>query len=275
MAESRLDVEGEQPPTSLSTAAARNLATTTKTTPQMQGITPRWLLRMLPWVQVNGGVYRVNRRLSYTVGDGRVSFTNVGAQVQVIPQELCELPLLHGFDDVELLGTLASRFVQQEFKPGDVIVEAGASADRVFLIAHGKANKIRAGKFGDPVVLAVLTDGDHFGDEAVVESQDRWEFTVRAITRCTVLGLPQRVFEELIGQSEALRAHVERFKARLRQPQESMVKPRSRCPPGIVGRRRCPGPSSTTSSRRASMSSAWPRRCSGSTRGSSTSTTAR
>ena len=52
---------------SLGTAAARNLATTTKTVPQMQGITSRWLLKMLPWVQVSGGPYRVNRRLSYSV----------------------------------------------------------------------------------------------------------------------------------------------------------------------------------------------------------------
>ena len=49
---------------SLSTAAARNLATTTKTVPQMQGISSRWLLRKLPWVQVSGGTYRVNRRLT-------------------------------------------------------------------------------------------------------------------------------------------------------------------------------------------------------------------
>ncbi|MFE6184207.1 Crp/Fnr family transcriptional regulator, partial [Streptomyces sp. NPDC056465] len=41
-------------PQSLGTAAARNLATTTKTPPQMQEITSRWLLRMLPWVQVQG-----------------------------------------------------------------------------------------------------------------------------------------------------------------------------------------------------------------------------
>lgn len=33
---------------SLGTAAARNLATTTKSAPQMQEITSRWLLRMLP-----------------------------------------------------------------------------------------------------------------------------------------------------------------------------------------------------------------------------------
>ena len=38
---------------SLGTGAARNLATTTKTVPQMQGVSSRWLLRMLPWVEVN------------------------------------------------------------------------------------------------------------------------------------------------------------------------------------------------------------------------------
>lgn len=39
-----------EPPrqSSLSTAAARNLASTTKSAPQMQEITSRWLLRMLP-----------------------------------------------------------------------------------------------------------------------------------------------------------------------------------------------------------------------------------
>ena len=67
------------------------------------------------------GVYRVNRRLIYAVGDGRVSFTSTGAAVRVISQELCELPLLRGFDDVAVLGALADRFVQREFKPDDVM----------------------------------------------------------------------------------------------------------------------------------------------------------
>jgi hypothetical protein len=53
---------GQHGQLSLGTAAARNLATTTKTQSQMQGITSRWLLRVLPWVQVSGGAYRVNRR---------------------------------------------------------------------------------------------------------------------------------------------------------------------------------------------------------------------
>jgi hypothetical protein len=69
----------DPPQQSLGTAAARNLASTTKSAPQMQEITSRWLLRMLPWVEAEGGAYRVNRRLRHTVGDGRVEFVQEGA----------------------------------------------------------------------------------------------------------------------------------------------------------------------------------------------------
>src|SRR3954454_18233335 len=95
--ESGSGIGNPQPATSLGTEAARNLATTTKSVPQMQGITSRWLLRMLPWVQVPGGSYRVNRRASHTLGDGRVEFTTTGSTVRVIPVELRELPLLRAF----------------------------------------------------------------------------------------------------------------------------------------------------------------------------------
>src|SRR5437879_988375 len=95
-----------QPQLSLSTAAARNLATTTKSAPRLQDISSRWLLRILPWVQVAGGTYRVNRRLSYTVGDGRVTFGQTGADVRVTPEELGELPVLRGFTDAAVLRAL-------------------------------------------------------------------------------------------------------------------------------------------------------------------------
>jgi len=203
----------------LGTAAARNLATTTKSVPQMQEITSRWLLRMLPWVQVSGGTYRVNRRLCYTVGDGRVTFTTTGAEVRVIPQELRELALLRGFDDDEVLSALADRFVQQEFAPGDVIVERGQAADQIFLIAHGKLNKIGVGKYGDETVLGVLVDGDYFTYQAVVESGDHWDFTVKAVTSGTLLVLSQQAFEQVVARSEALQAHLARFQASSQRPQ--------------------------------------------------------
>ncbi|MFT4213768.1 MAG: family 2A encapsulin nanocompartment shell protein [Microbacterium sp.] len=43
--------------------AARQLANATKTVPQLESITPRFLLHLLDWVPVEAGVYRVNRVL--------------------------------------------------------------------------------------------------------------------------------------------------------------------------------------------------------------------
>lgn len=85
--------------TALGTAAARNLATTTKTPPQMQGITPRWVQRSLPWVEVKGGTYRGNRRVSYSLGNGRIEVSQVGDSARIIPEELAEVSALCGYDD--------------------------------------------------------------------------------------------------------------------------------------------------------------------------------
>ena len=47
--------------TSVSDAAAQNLANKTKTAPQMESITPRWLVHLMSWVPVEAGIYRVNK----------------------------------------------------------------------------------------------------------------------------------------------------------------------------------------------------------------------
>ncbi|AKF80363.1 Crp/Fnr family transcriptional regulator [Myxococcus fulvus 124B02] len=205
---------------SLGTQAARQLATTTKSEPQMQGISSRWLLKLLPWVQVSGGTYRVNRRMTYAVGDGRVTFTSTGAKVAVIPQELGELPLLRGYEDVEALTALANRFEQKQFKAGEVITEAGKEADSIVLIAHGKVNRVGTGKYGEPVVLETLADGDHYSYQALLESQDYWQFTAKAVTPVIALVLQQSAFEAVVAQVPSLQKHIEKFKARAKKKQD-------------------------------------------------------
>ncbi|MFD0420122.1 family 2B encapsulin nanocompartment shell protein [Streptomyces sp. NPDC127108] len=210
----------EVPQTALGTAAARNLATTTKTPPQMQSITSRWLLRVLPWAQVSAGTYRVNRRLSYAAGRGRLSFVQTGAEARLVPPSLVELPLLHGFDDRELLGELAGRFTQRDVEQGEVVAEQGSSVDQVYVVAHGKLNKVSEGPYGDAeLVLGVLADGDHFGDEALLEAESTWQYTVKAATAVTLLALPRQAFAGLLERSEALRAQVDAFRSNAAQPQ--------------------------------------------------------
>jgi Phage capsid-like protein/Cyclic nucleotide-binding domain len=205
---------------SLSTAAARKLSTTTKTPPQMQGITSRWLLRVLPWVQVSGGAYRVNRRLSYAVRRGQVAFDQNGAGPRVVAPTLRELPLLRGFDDDAVLTQLAQGFTQREVGAGEVIAEEGQPADQVFLIVRGKVDRRGTGKYGEHTHLGLLADGDQFDDEALVRSDHTWGYTATAVTAVTLLVLPRQAFEALAAQSEALRAQIAAFRTQGSKPQD-------------------------------------------------------
>ncbi|MGW7077576.1 family 2B encapsulin nanocompartment shell protein [Streptomyces sp. BA2] len=205
--------EQSEPQQSLGTSAARNLATTTKSAPQMQEISSRWLLRTLPWVQVQGGTYRVNRRLSYSVGDGRVTFVKTGDRVQVIPAELGELPTLRDYEDVEVLGELAQRCQQREFAAGSVITSFGSQADEVFLLAHGRVEKIGTGPYGDDTVLGTLADGAYFGEQALLDPEAIWEYTTRAVTACTVLTLPRQDLEQVAERTDSLREHLRRLRS--------------------------------------------------------------
>ena len=202
------DVRVPSPQQSLGTAAARNLATTTKSAPQMQEITSRWLLRMLPWVQVQGGTYRVNRRLSYSVGDGRVTFVQTGDRVAVIPAELGELPALRNFGDEAALAELAQRCEQHEFAAGQVLAAGGEAADRIFLLAHGRVEKIGEGPYGDEAVVEVLADGSYFGDQSLLDGDAVWQYTARAATACTALVLTRADVLNLAERAEPLRTHL-------------------------------------------------------------------
>ncbi|MFX4293990.1 family 2B encapsulin nanocompartment shell protein [Streptomyces bohaiensis] len=208
------------PPSSLQVAAARNLASTTKTEPQMQGVTPRWLLTVLPWTQVSGGTYRVNRRLAHTLGTGRVEFVVEGGGYRVIPAQLTELPPLAGLSDDEALRSLADGCRQREYAPGDTLAGDGTAVEEVLLLAHGKAARVTAGEYGAETHLGVLADGDFTGEHALAEDND-WPYEVRALTRCTVLALPLSVVREVAGRSAALR---DRLASHLRE----LAAPRNR-----------------------------------------------
>src|SRR4249920_3371270 len=47
--------------TALGDNAARQLANATKSVPQLETISPRWLTHLLQWVPVEAGIYRLNK----------------------------------------------------------------------------------------------------------------------------------------------------------------------------------------------------------------------
>ncbi|MCF6524389.1 family 2B encapsulin nanocompartment shell protein [Streptomyces sp. JJ36] len=227
--------------TSLSTRAARKLAGTTKTPPQMQGVSPRWLLRVLPWVETTGGTFRVNRRLTHTLGDGRVEFVSTGTDVRVIPAELREIPLLRGMADPAVLEALAGRCVQREHAAGETLATAGAPVDELLLLAHGKAERLGEGRYGGPARQGVMAGGDHAGDSSLTSRAGTWPHTLRTLTRCTVLALPRAAFQEVAGRSAALRAHLDAHLSRPVPPQNKRGEADIALASGHVGEALLPG----------------------------------
>ena len=105
-------VQEQEKQDSITQDAARNLATTTKSAPQMVGITPRYLSRFLPWVEVNSGTYRVNRQKVVLAQDEKIKFDFEGGENQLQARHLRTLSLFQKADDdilEKLVGKLNKR----------------------------------------------------------------------------------------------------------------------------------------------------------------------
>ena len=87
-------------------------------------ITPRYLLRALPWVDVESGVYRVNRRRTFVLGDDRISTYDEDGTPRVMPGDLRELPYLR-----DCRGRPAHR-TRGRLHPGDVRARTRSSSRR-------------------------------------------------------------------------------------------------------------------------------------------------
>jgi CRP-like cAMP-binding protein len=174
---------------SVTVEAARNLATTTKTRAQITGITPRWLLQLLPWVDAGAGTYRVNRRRVIIPEDERVATSVVDGKASVSADDLRAVSLLRNFDD-DLVGKLSKAFKSETHPAGTVLIEEGTVGDRVFIIAKGSVEASTTGAYGEKQRLAVFGEGDYFGELAFLHDVPLGqEAGVEALTETIVLTL--------------------------------------------------------------------------------------
>ena len=191
----------------VSAEAARNLATTTKTIPQAAGITPRWLLRLLPWVQVPGGTYRVNRKKTVVREPERLNVRVADGQAHVEPEDLRAMPLFQALSS-ELRGILSNQLVSETHAAGETIVQQGETGDKFYIIARGRVEVTTAGYYGQRVYVATRSEGDYFGEMALLSDLPR-AATVRAKSPCLLLSLSRGQFNELVREAPEVRASME------------------------------------------------------------------
>ena len=189
------------PGLSVSASAARNLATATVTSVQNAANTPRWLLRLLPFVDVPGGVYRVNRRAVVLAKPGRLDLATEDKGRVVRPGSLRAVPLFSRLGDAEL-AALAGKFTESKHKAGEVIHEEGSTGRSLVVVADGTVELTLSGPYKGRLRQGLATRGDYFGDGDLV-GEAAPAPAVKALSAVTLLTLDRAAIE-----SDEIRARI-------------------------------------------------------------------
>lgn len=200
---------------SVTTAVARNLAHTTKTSPKMMSITPRYLLQMLPWVQVDGGTYRVNRTKVELSKAQRIEVTLSEDRVQLAPSSLRNVPLFAELSD-EVLERFVGRLKTESVTLGNDLMIEGTDQGTFFIIAQGQVEVLSKGRHGSDLRLALLTDGEFFGETDLLDERPS-EVTIRTLTPCVLLSISRNELDALLDETPSLRSE---FSAVVKKHQE-------------------------------------------------------
>jgi len=109
---------------------------------------------------------------------------------------LSSIPLFGGFeeDDLENILKLSSR---KDFAKERVLVHENDTGESFFLILKGKVKISAEGQDGKEVILSFLSEGEFFGELALVDEELR-SATVTAVVKTTVLIIHRHDFLSLL-----------------------------------------------------------------------------
>ncbi|HEY9059928.1 MAG TPA: family 2B encapsulin nanocompartment shell protein [Pseudobacteroides sp.] len=180
---------------SLNPNTARNLSHSTKSIPMMEGITPRWLLKFLPWVPVEAGVYKVNKVKKHDIYPQMISFDN--NDLRVGPSQMAQIPFLQNMD-MDKMDVLSSLFQKKQFDAGKLICEGTPESNEFLIVANGKIEVTTKGISGEKLNIDILSAGDYTNVDAFINNSSR-PIYIKALTPCTLFSLEK---ETLVGHME-------------------------------------------------------------------------
>ena len=188
---------------SVTTATARKLANTTKTAPQMGSITPRLLLKLLPWTQVESGTYRVNRTKVELKKEERVEVEYLDGVPSFRAKSLKGIPVFSRIDE-SVVRRIAKLFVTEEVELGNYLIKEGEDPQKFFIVASGQAEVISKGVHGEELRIALLGEGEYFG-EADLLNDTPSGVTVRSVTPSVFFTLQSSELENVVKEVPAFR----------------------------------------------------------------------
>jgi hypothetical protein len=164
----------------------------------MGSITPRLLLKLLPWVQVSGGTFRVNRTKVELRKSERLPIQYINGIPSFTAQSLKTIPLFSEFAD-DIVARLSRSFESTELEIGQTFVEEGRDKQKFFIVASGQVEVLSKGVHGEELRIALLGDGEYFGESELLDDAES-TVSVKAVTPAIILGLKLQKLEEFITE---------------------------------------------------------------------------
>jgi HD-GYP domain-containing protein (c-di-GMP phosphodiesterase class II) len=101
------------------------------------------------------------------------------------------------------LRQIADIMVEKSYRKGAAIIEEHTEAERFFIIYRGKIEITKRFESEEEFVLSVQSDGDFFGEMALLDEQPR-SATARALEPTIVLEISRKNFETLLYKAPTL-----------------------------------------------------------------------
>jgi CRP-like cAMP-binding protein len=191
----------------LSVRAARTLSNPTLTAPQMLALSPRWLLHLLPWVNIEGGTYQVNRRRIVLRHSDRIEARLEDNTARLEPPAMRALALLRGAE-TPLLEAITSLLVEERHDTGHELYKEGDIGEKLYVVVKGQVEITTTDAHGERLRLALYGDGDFFGETAFLND---WHHTTtaRTLVPSVFMTLGRARFRAMLESSPELRASFE------------------------------------------------------------------
>lgn len=138
-----------------------------------------------------------------------VSVSVDGQSAHVSLDLLRKIPLLQSLNDA-ILATFADRLVMESYEEDQLLFQQGAVGDKFYIIVRGSVEVKKTDAAGVKQRIAVLEEGDYFGEIALIKDVPR-NASVYTKMRCIFLTLNRSKFLQIFNQSADLRAELERI----------------------------------------------------------------
>ncbi len=120
------------------------------------------------------------------------------SEQQQIRELLKQIHLFQGLEEDDL-DRIAARLVDKKFRTGERIFQEGDYPDGWYIIKSGKVRIVRETREGEQVVVAMLVEGDYFGEVALIKGQARTG-SAFALAPTVLLELDNEGFRWLIDE---------------------------------------------------------------------------